>query len=204
MLVEPNPTPDDNLSEPISQPKNQKLKFYNKIDNFGARAHAMTHRADRHETQTQILQQTLSTFTTDTKPDTLHTDDADTTLALAAFFIFFTKKNNNFFFRKNFSQFNPFYVHFRPRFFSRRFSDSLLPELQNGRNLTLRRTHKFNPSITKDPDRLGNPERLNTLKIFFGFFFKKKTIFGYHRDKMIPSALNEAKNIFVIFILTNC
>merc|ERR1712088_549075 len=45
MLVEPNPTPDDNLSEPISQPKNQKLKLYNKIDNFGARAHAMTHRA---------------------------------------------------------------------------------------------------------------------------------------------------------------
>jgi len=92
MLVEPSPTPDDNLSEPISQPKNQKLKFYNKIDNFGAACpRDDSSRGPPPETQTQILQQTLSTFTTDTKPDTLHTDDADTTLALAAFFIFSKK-----------------------------------------------------------------------------------------------------------------
>merc|ERR1711890_115003 len=77
--------------------------------------------------------------------------------------------------------------HFFSRFFTL-FLISLLPEIQEIENSKISwRTHKFNPSIIKDPDRLGNPEGLNTIKFFLAFFFEKKAIFGHHRDKMISS-----------------
>jgi hypothetical protein len=70
-------------------------------------------------------------------------------------------------------KFSPDFEDFSP-FFD--FTATGIHEIRKSK--IFRRTHKFNPSIIKDPDRLGNPERLNTIKTFFGFFRKKKPFSG--------------------------
>jgi hypothetical protein len=91
------------------------------------------------------------------------------------------KKKKHFFSEKFLTNLTP-YVHFRRSFsvvlFYTRFLIHCYRNLKMVKNRKISwRTHKFNPSIIKGPDRLDNPERLNTLK-FFSVFFNKKTLYS--------------------------